>query len=138
MKIPRRQFLHLAAAAAMLPALSRFASAESYPTRQVHLLEGFGAGGAVDIVARLIGQSLSERLGQSFVVENHAGASSNIAAEAVVRASPDGYTLLLITTASAINTTLFKLNYNFLNDIVAIAGIFRVPNVMVVPRSGLR
>ena len=86
MKIPRRQFLHLGAAAAMLPALSRFANAESYPTRQVHLLEGFGAGGAVDIVARLIGQSLSERLGQSFIIENRSGATGNIATEAVVRA----------------------------------------------------
>ena len=87
MKVPRRQFLYLAAAAATLPALSRFASAQSYPTRQVHLLEGFGAGGAPDIVARLIGQSLLERLGQSFVIENRSGAASNIATEAVVRAS---------------------------------------------------
>src|SRR5215831_7561791 len=98
MKIPRRRFLHLAAAAAALPALSRLACAESYPTRQVHLLEGFGAGGAPDIVARLIGHSLSERLGQSFVIENRSGATGNIATEAVVRAPPDGYTLLLATT----------------------------------------
>src|SRR4029078_3040892 len=95
MKLPRRHFLHLAAAAATFPPLSRFASAQSYPTRPVRLLEGFGAGGAPDIVARLIGQSLSERLGQSFVVENRSGATGNIAAEAVVRASPDGHTLLL-------------------------------------------
>jgi tripartite-type tricarboxylate transporter receptor subunit TctC len=88
-----------------------------YPARPVHLIEGFGAGGAADIVARLIGQSLSERLGQSVVVENRAGASSNIAAEAVVRASPDGYTLLLITTANTLNTTLFKLNFNLIRDI---------------------
>ena len=103
MKVARRQFLYLAAVAAMLPALSRFASARSYPTRQVHLLEGFGAGGAVDVVARLIGQSLSERLGQSFVIENRSGATSNIATEAVVRAAPDGYTLLLVTPANAIH-----------------------------------
>src|SRR5215472_7053063 len=114
MKLPRRQFLHLAAGVAALPAVSRIARAQAYPARPVHLLEGFGAGAAPDIIARLIGQALSERLGQSFVVENRAGASSNIAAEAVVRAAPDGYTLLLITTANAVNTTLFKLNFNFI------------------------
>jgi len=92
MKLPRRKFLHLAAGAAALPTATRFASALDYPTRPVHLIEGFGAGGATDIVARLTGQAMSERLGQSFVVENRAGASSNIATEAVVRASPDGYT----------------------------------------------
>ena len=107
MKNPRRQFLHLAAAAAMLPSLSRFANAESYPTRQVHLLEGFGAGGAPDIVARLIGQSLSERLGQTFVIENRSGATGSIATEAVVRASSDGYTLLLATASNA-RTRLFS------------------------------
>src|SRR6516225_1689456 len=130
MKIPRRQFLHLAAAAAMLPALSRFASAQSYPTRQVHLLEGFGAGGAPDIVARLIGQSLSERLGQSFVIENRSGATGNIATEAVVRASPDGYTLLLATASNEINATMLKLNFDFIRDIAPIAAIVRVPLVM--------
>jgi tripartite-type tricarboxylate transporter receptor subunit TctC len=93
MKLPRRTFLHLAATAAALRAVSRIALAQAYPSRPVHLLEGFGAGAAPDIIARLIGQALSERLGQSFVVENRAGASSNIAAEAVVRAAPDGYTL---------------------------------------------
>ena len=98
MKLPRRQFLHLAAGAAALPTVSRIARAQAYPTRPVHLLEGFGAGSAPDIVARLIGQALSELLGQSFVIENRAGASSNIAAEAVVRAAPDGYTLFLITS----------------------------------------
>ena len=117
MKLPRRQFLHLAAAAATFPALPRFASAQSYPTRPVHLLEGFGAGGAPDIVARLIGQSLSERLGQSFVVENRSGATGNIAAEAVVRASPDGYTLLLATTGNAINATMLNLSFDFIRDI---------------------
>jgi tripartite-type tricarboxylate transporter receptor subunit TctC len=135
MKLPRRQFLHLAAAAAALPAVSRFASAQSYPTRPVHLIEGFGAGGAPDIVARLIGQSLSEQLGQSFVVENRSGAASNIAAEAVVRASPDGYTLLLITTANALNTTMFKLNFDFIRDIAPVASIVRVPFVMEVHPS---
>src|SRR5262245_44424828 len=116
MKLPRRKFLHLAAGAAALPVVPRIAFAQAYPARPVHLIEGFGAGGAGDIVARLIGQSLSERLGQSFVVENRAGASSNIATEAVVRASPDGYTLLLITIANAVNTTLFKLNFNLIRD----------------------
>jgi tripartite-type tricarboxylate transporter receptor subunit TctC len=130
MKVPRRQFLHLAAAAATLPALSRFASAQSYPTRQVHLLEGFGPGGAPDIVARLIGQSLSERLGQSFVIENRSGATGSIATEAVVRAAPDGYTLLLATTPNAINAALLKLNFDFIRDIAPIAGIVRVPLIM--------
>src|SRR5258707_12059592 len=132
MKVARRQFLHLDATAAMLPALSRLASAQSYPTRQVPLLEGFGAGGAPDIVARLIGQSLSERLGQSFVIENRSGATGNIATEAVVRAAPDGYTLLLATTPNAINAALLKLNFDFIRDIAPIAGIVRVPLVMEV------
>jgi len=135
MKLPRRKFLHLAAGTAALPAISRVARAQAYPARPVHLIEGFGAGGAADIVARLIGQSLSERLGQSVVVENRAGASSNIAAEAVVRASPDGYTLLLITTANALNTTLFKLNFNLIRDIAPVASIVRVPYVMEVHPS---
>jgi tripartite-type tricarboxylate transporter receptor subunit TctC len=106
MNVPRRQFLHLAAAVATLPALSQFARAQSYPTRPVHLLEGFGAGGAPDIVARLIGQSLSERLGQSFVIENRSGATGIIATEAVVRATPDGYTLLLASASNAITATM--------------------------------
>jgi tripartite-type tricarboxylate transporter receptor subunit TctC len=135
MKLPRRQFLYLAAAAATLPALSQFAIAQSYPTRPVHLLEGFGAGGAPDIVARLIGQSLSERLGQSFVVENRSGATGNIATEAVVRAAPDGYTLLLVTTPNAINATMFNLGFDFIRDIAPIAGIVRVPLVMEVHPS---
>jgi hypothetical protein len=135
MELPRRQFLHLAAAAAALPAVSPLASAQSYPTRPVHLIEGFGAGGAPDIVARLIGQSLSEQLGQSFVVENRSGASSNIAAEAVARASPDGYTLLLITTANAVNASMFKLNFDFIRDIAPVASIVRVPLVMEVHPS---
>jgi tripartite-type tricarboxylate transporter receptor subunit TctC len=135
MKIARRQFLHLAAAAATVPALSRFASAQSYPTRPVHLLEGFGAGSAPDIVARLIGQSLSERLGQSFVIENRSGATGNIATEAVVRASPDGYMLLLVTAANAINATMFNLGFDVIHDIAPIAGIVRVPLVMEVHPS---
>ena len=135
MKLPRRKFLLLAAGAAALPTATRFASALDYPTRPVHLLEGFGAGGATDIVARLTGQALSERLGQSFVVENRAGASSNIATEAVVRASPDGYTLLLISISNAINTTMFKLNFNFIRDIAPVASIVRVPYVMEVHPS---
>jgi tripartite-type tricarboxylate transporter receptor subunit TctC len=101
----------------------------------VRLIEGFGAGGAGDIVARLIGQSLSERLGQSFVIENRSGAASNIATEAVVRASPDGYTLLLITTANALNATMFKLNFDFIHDIAPVASIVRVPYVMEVHPS---
>src|SRR6266581_612407 len=135
MKVPRRQFLHLAAVAATLPALSQFASAQSYPTRQVHLLEGFGAGGAPDIVARLIGQSLSERLGRSVVIENRSGATGNIATEAVVRAAPDGYTLLLVTAGNAINETMFKLSFDVTRDIAPIAGIVRVPLVMEVHPS---
>ena len=135
MKLSRRTFLHLAAGAAALPTATRFASALDYPTRPVHLIEGFGAGGATDIVARLTGQALSERLGQSFVVENRAGASSNIATEAVVRASPDGYTLLLISISNAINTTMFKLNFNFIRDIAPVASIVRVPYVMEVHPS---
>jgi tripartite-type tricarboxylate transporter receptor subunit TctC len=136
MKLPRRNFLHLAACTAALPAVSRVAWAQAYPTRPVRLIEGFGAGSAPDVLARLIGQSLSEQLGQSFVVENRSGANSNIATDAVARASPDGYTLLLITSANAINATLYdKLNYNFIRDIVPIASIVRVPLVMEVHPS---
>ena len=135
MKLPRRNFLYLAAGAAALPAVSRIARAQAYPSRPVRIIVGVPAGGGIDIVARLIGQWLSERLGQQFVVENHAGASSNIAAEAVVRASPDGYTLLLITTANAVNATMFKLNFNFIRDIAPVASISRVPFVMEVHPS---
>jgi tripartite-type tricarboxylate transporter receptor subunit TctC len=136
MKLPRRNFLHLAAGAAALPAVSRVARPQAYPTRPVRLIEGFGAGSAPDVLARLIGQSLSEQLGQSFVVENRSGANSNIATDAVARTSPDGYTLLLITSANAINATLYdKLNYNFIRDIVPIASIVRVPLVMEVHPS---
>jgi tripartite-type tricarboxylate transporter receptor subunit TctC len=135
-KLPhRRQFLHLAAGAAALPTVSRFAWAQTYPTRPVRLIEGFGAGSAPDIVARLIGQSLSEQLGQSFVIENRSGGSGSIATEAVVRASPDGYTLLLINTANAINATMLKLNFDFIRDIAPVASIVRVPLVMEVHPS---
>src|SRR5262245_3561227 len=121
MKLPhRRQFLHLAAGAAAPPAVSRFAFAQAYPTRPVRVIVPFAPAGTTDIAARLMGQWLSERLGQQFVIENRPGASTTIGTEVVVRAPADGYTLLLTTTASAINTTLFegKLNYNFLRDIV--------------------
>jgi len=135
MKLRRRQFLHLAAAMTTLPVASRLAHAQSYPARPVHLVEGFGAGSAPDIVARLIGQWLSERLGQSFIIENRSGASSSIATEAVVRAPPDGYTLLLVTTANPINATMLKLNYDFSRDIAPVATICRAPLVMEVHPS---
>jgi tripartite-type tricarboxylate transporter receptor subunit TctC len=137
MKLPhRRQFLHLAAGAAALPAVSRFAFAQAYPTRPVRIIVGFAPGGGVDIIARLIGQWLSERLGQQFLIENRPGAATNIATEAVVRAPPDGYTLLLVNAANAINATFYgNLNFNFLRDIAPVAGIIVVPNVMVVNPS---
>jgi tripartite-type tricarboxylate transporter receptor subunit TctC len=136
MKLPRRNFLHLAAAAAALPAVSRLAWAQSYPTRPVRLMVGFPPGGVGDILSRLIGQWLSERLGQPFVVENRPGAGSNIATEAVVKAPPDGYTLLQISTTNTINTTLYdKLNFNFIRDIAPVASIVRVPLVIVVNPS---
>jgi tripartite-type tricarboxylate transporter receptor subunit TctC len=136
MKLPRRQFLHLAAGAAALPALSRAAGAETYPTRPVRIIVGFAAGGAPDILARLIGQGLSERLGQQFIVENRPGAGTNIATEAVVRAPPDGYALLQFGPSSAINATLYKkLNFNFTHDIAPVASIVRIPMVMLVNPS---
>jgi len=132
-KLPRRKFLHLAAGAAALPAVSRIASADTYPSRPVHLIVGFPAGGTADIAARLMGQWLSERLRQPFVIENRPGAGSTIAAEAVVRASADGYTLLLAAASNAINATLYdKLNYNFMRDIAMVAGITRTPLVLEV------
>jgi tripartite-type tricarboxylate transporter receptor subunit TctC len=137
MKLPhRRRFLHLAAGAAALPAVSRIAQAQAYPARPVRIIVGFAAGGPADIVARLIAQWLSERLGQQFVVENRTGAASNIAAEAVVRSPPDGYTLLFITAANAINTTLYeKLSFNLSRDIVPVAGLIRAPSVLEVNPS---
>jgi tripartite-type tricarboxylate transporter receptor subunit TctC len=136
MKLRRRQFLHLAAGVAALPAVSRFACAQAYPSRSVHLIVPFGSAGATDITARLIGQWLSERLGQQFVIENRPGAGGNIATEAVVRAAPDGYTLLYVTTANASNATLYdKLNFNFVRDIAPIAPIVSFPYIMVVNPS---
>ena len=136
MKLPRRQVLHLAAGAAALPAVSRLAWAQAYPTRPVRLIVPFGPAGASDITARLIGQWLSERLGQQFVIENRPGAGGNIGTEAVVRAAPDGYTLLYVTTANAVSATLFdKLNFNFIRDIAPVAPIVRFPYIMVVNPS---
>jgi tripartite-type tricarboxylate transporter receptor subunit TctC len=136
LKLPRRNFLHLAAAAAALPALSRIASALDYPSRPVRWIVGFAPGGTADIVARLMGQWLSERLGQQFVIENRPGAATKIATEAVVRAAADGYTLLIVGTTQAINATLYdKLNFHFIRDIAPVAGLTRVPNVIVVNPS---
>jgi tripartite-type tricarboxylate transporter receptor subunit TctC len=136
MKLPRRQFLHILAGAVALPPLSRSAGAQAYPSRPVRLIVGFAAGGAPDIVARVMGQWLSERLGQQFVIENRTGAGGNVAVEAVVNAPADGYTLLLVPTGAAINATLYdKLNYNFVRDIAPIGGVIRAPNVMLVNPS---
>jgi tripartite-type tricarboxylate transporter receptor subunit TctC len=134
MKLPhRRQFLHLAAATAAQPALSAIARAQAYPTRPVRIIVGFPAGGSADLHARLMGQWLSERLGQQFVVENRQGAGGNIGTEAVVRAPADGYTLLLAATPNAINATLYdRLNFNFIRDIAPVAGIVHGPQVMVM------
>ena len=136
MKFPRRKFLHAAAGAAALPIISRVARAQTYPTRPVRLIVGFTPGSAPDIVARLMGQWLSERLGQQFLVENRPGAGGNIGTEVVVRAPADGYTLLLVGAPNAINTTLYdKLSFNFLRDIAPVAGISRGCLVMVVHPS---
>src|SRR6516162_1360796 len=126
MNLPRRRFLHLVAGAAALPAVSRIASAQAYPSRPVRIIVGFAPSGATDIMARLIGQWLSERLGQQFIVENRPGAASNIATEAVARSAPDGYTLLLVTAINAWNATLYgNLKFNFMRDIAPIASIAR-------------
>jgi tripartite-type tricarboxylate transporter receptor subunit TctC len=134
MKLPRRLFLQLAAGAAALPALSRFASAQAYPLRPVRLVVPFASGGASDILARLIGQWLSERLGQPFVIEMRPGAGGNVGTEAVVNASPDGYTLLMVNSApSAINATLYdKLSFNFLRDMAPVGGMVRTPLILLV------
>jgi len=133
MQLVRREFLRLTAATVAAPALLQSAWAQSYPSRPVRIIVGYAAGGATDVVARLIGQWLSERLGQPFVVENRPGAGSNIGTEAVVKAVPDGYTLLLTAAANAINATLYSaLNYNFIRDVAPVAGIIRMANVMVV------
>jgi tripartite-type tricarboxylate transporter receptor subunit TctC len=136
MKRSRRQFLRLAGGAATLSAVSRFAWGQTYPTRPVRIIVGFPAGGGSDIQARLMGQLLSERLGQPFVIENRPGAGTNIATEAVVKAPPDGYTLLMVNGTNAINATLYdKLSFNFIRDIAPVAGTLRVCNVMVVHPS---
>jgi tripartite-type tricarboxylate transporter receptor subunit TctC len=137
LKLPhRRQFLHLAAGAAALPAVSRFAWAQTYPTRPVRWVVPFPPGGPVDVIARLLGQGLSERLGQAVIIDNRPGAGGNLGTEAVVRAAPDGYTLLHISVPNAINATLYdKLNFDFVRDIVPVASFMRVPAVMVVNPS---
>ena len=136
MKLPRRKLLHLGASAAMLSAASRIALALDYPTRPVRLIVGFFAGGLTDILARLLSPSLSERLAQQFIVEDQPGAGTNLAAEAVVRAPPDGYTLLMATSTNAINATLYdNLKFNFIRDTAPVASIARTPLVMVVNPS---
>jgi len=136
MKLPRRNFLHLAAGAAALPAASRIAWAQAYPSRPVRMIVPFPAGQATDTIARLMGQSLSERLGQPFIIENRTGAGGNIGTESVVRAAPDGYTLLLVGLSNAVNATLYKkLNFDFIRDIAPVASIGGSPYVMVVNPS---
>jgi tripartite-type tricarboxylate transporter receptor subunit TctC len=136
MRVPRRKFLHLAASAAALAAVSRMAWSQTYPSRPVRIIGGAPAGGGIDIVARLMGQWLSERHGQQFIVENRPGAGTNIATEAVVRATPDGYTILLAFSSNATNATLYeRLNFNFIRDIAPVAGVMRVPNVILVNPS---
>src|SRR5262245_30989197 len=131
MKLPRRNFLHLAAGAAALPAVSHVAWTQTYPSRPVRWIVGYLPGGPNDVVARLIGQWLSERLGQPFIIENRPGAGTNIATEAAVKAPPDGYTLLQVSAAAAINATLYeKLNFNFIRDIAPIASIIRQPTIL--------
>jgi tripartite-type tricarboxylate transporter receptor subunit TctC len=136
MKLPRREFLHLAVGAAALPAVSRVARAQTYPARPVHLIVMFPPGSAPDIIARLAGQWLSERLGQQFVIENRPGFGGNIATEFVVRAPPDGYTILMPVSTNAVNATLYpNLSFNFMRDIAPVAGIAKTPFVVVVPSS---
>jgi tripartite-type tricarboxylate transporter receptor subunit TctC len=136
MMLLRRRFLHLAAGAATFPTISRIARAQTYPTRPVRIIFGFSAGGGGDIMARLIGQWLSERLGQQFIIENRPGAGGNSGTEAVVRAPPDGYTLLLVAPPNAINATVYdKLNFNFIRDIAPVASMIRQPLVMLVNPS---
>jgi tripartite-type tricarboxylate transporter receptor subunit TctC len=136
MQLHRRRFLRLLACVVGLPAVSRSARAQAYPSRPVRLIVGFAAGGVPDIVARVVGQWLSERLGQQVVIENRTGAGGNIAVETVVNAPSDGYTLLMVPTAAAINATLYdKLNFNFIRDIAPVAGVTRIPNIMLVNPS---
>src|SRR5262252_5680972 len=136
MKLPRRQFLHLAAGVAAPPVVSRVVWAQTYPARPVRIIVGYPAGGGTDIVARLIGQWLSERLGRPFIVENRPGGNSNIATEAVIRAPPDGYTLFVMDSSPALNATLYdKLTFNFIRDIAPVSGIISQPGVMVINPS---
>jgi tripartite-type tricarboxylate transporter receptor subunit TctC len=136
MKLPRRQFLYLAAVAAALPAVSRFARAQAYPTRPVRIIVGIPAGSATDITARLMGQWLSERLGQPFIIENRVGAGGNVGTEVVVRSAPDGYTLLMVNGANAVSAALYeKLNFNFIRDIAPVASVIRTSVVMEVHPS---
>ncbi len=136
MKLARRKFLHLAAGAFALPTLSRIARAETYPARSIRLIIGYPPGGSADMTARLTAQWLSERLGQSVVIESRPGAGTNIATEAVVHAAPDGYTLLLVAPANAINASLYdRMNHNFIRDIEPVAGLIRFPNAVVVTPS---
>jgi tripartite-type tricarboxylate transporter receptor subunit TctC len=136
MKLPRRRFLRLAAGAVALPALPRLARAQAFPSRPVRIVVGYAAGGGTDISARVIGQWLSDQLGQQFIIENRPGAATNIATEAVVRSAPDGYTLLLATAANVINATYYdKLNFDFIRDIAPVAAVMRVPLVMVINPS---
>ena len=136
MKLRRRQFLNLAAGATALPAALRVAKAQTYPAKPVRIVVGFAPGGATDVIARLVGQWLSEQLGQPFLIENRTGAGSNIATEAAVNASPDGYTLLMGGSPNTVNATLYdKLNFIFLRDIAPVAGIMRVPQVLDVNPS---
>jgi tripartite-type tricarboxylate transporter receptor subunit TctC len=136
MKLPRRKFLRLVAGAAVVPAATRISRAQSYPVKPTRFIIGYTPGGSADITARLIGQWLGDRLGQPFIVESRPGGGTNIATEAVVRSPPDGYTVLLVAPANAINATLYgKLNYNFLHDIAPVAGIIRFGNVMEVNPS---
>jgi tripartite-type tricarboxylate transporter receptor subunit TctC len=136
MKLPRRQFLHLTAGAVALSAVSRFAWAQAYPSRPVRIIVPFPAGQATDTIARLMGQSLSERLGQAFVIENRTGAGGNIGTESVVGATPDGYTLLLVGLSNAVNATLYKkINFNFIREIAPVASIGSAPYVMVINPS---
>jgi tripartite-type tricarboxylate transporter receptor subunit TctC len=136
MRLPRRTFLHLAAGVAALPAISRIASAQAYPSRPIRLILGFAAGGSADIVARLIAQFVSDRIGQPVIVENRTGASSNLAGEAVARSAPDGYTLLYVTTVNAINATFFdNLKFDLKRDFAPVSGVTRAPNVLEVNPS---
>src|SRR5262245_31597824 len=136
MKLPRRNFLHLAAGAAALPSMSCFAWAQAYPTRPVRVIVPTSAGSATDIAARLMGQWLSERLGQPFIIENRVGAGGNVGTEMVVRSAPDGYTLLMVNGANAISATLYEnLNFNFIRDIAPVASVMRTAVIMEVHPS---